>query len=217
MSTHNATFPSLSYAPSALSSLHNPPVSPHFAQDALKSPITPCNDLSPQVEMPKPAGSWLSNHMGRTASSPWMSSPQGDGIDVGNQVNQHPRMYQFSSFSLMNPDMSSKPHALPRLDSFTQAFPNQNLGVLRCNSLSTDNDSPSGLEDSPMLLSPQAGSPIDHALFTQSANRFNQLLMNPGQPPQSHQPVDQVTSSLLGRPQNQYGYQQQVSIRSSIV
>ncbi|XP_062378335.1 transcriptional-regulating factor 1 isoform X1 [Sardina pilchardus] len=211
MSTHNATFPCLSYGTSALSSLHNPPASPHFAQDTLKSPITPCNDLSPMVEMPKPGGAWLSNHLGRTTSNPWMSSPQSDGIDAGNQVNQHPRMYPFSSFSLMNSEMSSKPHggALQRLDPFTQAFPNQNLGVLRSNSLSTDNGSPSAMDDSPMLLSPQAGSPIDHVLFSQSTNRFNQLLMNSGQPQHNHQPGDQITSPLLGRPQTQYGYQPQ--------
>ncbi|KAL2098841.1 hypothetical protein ACEWY4_005321 [Coilia grayii] len=204
MPSHSAPFSSLSYGPLTLSSLNNSPVSPHITQEALKSPITPCNDLSPLVDMPKGGGPWLSNHLGRNTPNPWMSSGQSDGADISNQVNQHPRMYPFAPFSLMNSEVSSKPHggALQRLDSFTQAFPNQNLGLLRSNSLSTDNGSPSGLEDGPMLLSPQqAGSPIDHPpLYSQSAHRFNQLLMNPGQP------VDQLNSPLLGQPQSQYDY-----------
>ncbi|XP_031435576.1 transcriptional-regulating factor 1 isoform X2 [Clupea harengus] len=211
MPSHNALFPGLSYGPSTLSALHNSPASPHFAQDALKSPITPCNDLSPLVEMPKPGGAWFNNHLSRTTSNPWMSSAQNDRKDTSNQVIQHQRMYPYAPVSLMNSEMSSKPYggALQRLDPFNQAFPNQNLGLLRSNSLSTDNGSPNGMEDSPMLLSPQAGSPIDHALYSQSTQRFNQLQMSHGQPPQSHQPGDQITSPLLERPPSQYGYQPQ--------
>lgn len=222
MASHGAPFSGLGYGSLTLNSLNSSPAaSPNFTQEALKSPITPCDDLSPLVDMPKAGGGpWLGNHLGRNTPNPWMPSAQSqsEGADMSSQVNQHSRMYPFSHFPLMNSsDMSAKSHgsALQRLDSFTQAFPNQNhlgMGLLRSNSLSTDNGSPSGLEDnSPMLLSPQAASPIDHALYGQSsaAQRFNQALMNhPGQP------VDhQISSPLLGRSQSQYDYtpQQQVT------
>ncbi|XP_030639625.1 transcriptional-regulating factor 1 [Chanos chanos] len=208
---HSPTVMSLSYGAPNMISVQPSPVSPHFIQEPLASPVTPRNDLSPMIEVPKSGGPWDTNQFGKTASDPWGCSQEDFGdCRSRTQLKVHSNTEQATKFNGSSPQ---------RLDSFYKAFPAQNFHIIYGNSNGRDTNCTEENQISGMPLPPQGGilpDGPDWQAFSHPSQLVNQMAMHSQaqhiESQRRYQPLDTqhaIHNLHQNHQQYHYGFQQQ--------
>ncbi|XP_029114583.1 transcriptional-regulating factor 1 isoform X2 [Scleropages formosus] len=197
------------YGMPALESVQPSPISPHFYQDPLESPVTPAQDFGTMVDGPKDPGLWPGGNHAKAAPNLWCPPLQVEAMEMREISND--RGYQYNTLAHVDSEGAGKHpgDSLPRLDSFNQVFASHNLRILQGGK---GPQSPGR-----MLASSPLCAPTDAALRQLLSQKTP---LQPTEPPHRYPPVepqpsrgyDQGHVKAMPGPQQQthYGYQQQL-------